>query len=154
MRKLLRKPTLVAVAGLSALLLTLFVYQRSVWAPAGSSDVVQMQIQDKIFVLEVVRTETERQQGLSGRERLNENGGMLFIFDEAGTHCLWMKDMRFKIDMVWLDGDKRVVDIQEVVATESYPESFCPDGPAKYVIELNAGAAHQAEIAIGSELNF
>jgi len=109
---------------------------------------------DKIFQLEVADDPAERKKGLSGRERLPEDAGLLFVFEQAGQHCFWMKDMRFSIDMLWLDAQKRVIKIQEAVAPETYPNSFCPDEPAKYVIELNAGVAGQADIVTGSNLQF
>lgn len=149
----LRKLTWIGV-GIITVLLAFFTFQRLAETPAGTTKTVTLNVQGTTFQLEVVDDPSERQQGLSGRERLVEGTGMLFVFEETGEHCFWMKDMRFSIDMIWLDGNKKVVDIREAVTPESYPESFCPDEPARYVIELNAGAARQAGIAVGSELKF
>jgi len=57
--------------------------------------------------------------------------------------------------MVWLNSDKQVVHIEENVAPETYPELFCPDEPAQYVLEVEAGRARQIGIdSDGIELRF
>lgn len=99
-------------------------------------------------------TEAQREQGLSGRTNLPDNEAMLFVFEKPGLYCFWMKGMRFPIDMVWLDSDKRVIMIKENVQPESYPENFCPDSAAQYVVEVNAGVAEQAKMTQGSRLQF
>src|ERR1043166_4776967 len=53
-------------------------------------------------VVEVASTETQREQGLSGRSALPSGRGMLFVFDADAEWGFWMKDMSFAIDMVWL----------------------------------------------------
>jgi len=103
--------------------------------------------------LEVVDAETTRQQGLSGRGLLD--GGMLFVFDESGRdHCMWMRDMNFAIDIIWLDESKTVIDLKQSVVPATYPENFCPTGEAKYVIELNSGDANKLELKPGQKIKF
>jgi uncharacterized membrane protein (UPF0127 family) len=60
--------------------------------------------------VEVARTPEARQQGLSGRERLEPGTGMLFLHGDPGIHFYWMKDMNFAIDMVWIRDD-RIVEV-------------------------------------------
>jgi len=103
---------------------------------------------------EVVNTEATRQRGLSGRTSLPVDRAMLFVFDTPGEQCFWMKDMRFDLDMIWLDKGKKVVHIERAVTPSSYPASFCADMAAKYVIEVNAGMAQQAGVHVGSQLSF
>jgi len=104
--------------------------------------------------LERVSSPEELQEGLSGRASMAEDQGMLFIFSTATKQCFWMKDMHFPLDMIWLDQDKKVVTVHKNVQPESYPISFCPDKPAQYVIEINAGVANKAYISEGSQLQF
>ncbi len=107
------------------------------------------------IVVEVVDTDQSRALGLSGRENLGDNSGMLFVFDdETSERCFWMKDMNFAIDMVWLNSKREVVYIKGDVKPETYPESFCPDEPAKYVLEVVSGRAEQLGINEGVELRF
>ncbi len=106
----------------------------------------------KKIIIERASTKAERQLGLSGRERLGEDAGLLFVFDYSGQYCFWMKDMNFSIDILWLDDKKKVVDMVSSVSPESYPDTFCPKVPASYVLEVNAGQAKQHGVAIGTQL--
>lgn len=102
----------------------------------------------------VADSSEERAQGLSGRKRLAENQGMLFAYTDSGVYCLWMKDMNFAIDMIWLDTDKRVIDIKENAQPESYPESFCPSSDAQYILEVPAGSVQKWGVQRGQTARF
>lgn len=99
-------------------------------------------------------TPAKRTRGLSGTDGLAEGEGMLFIFPEDGLYGFWMKDMRFAIDIIWLDSAWEVVDVAESVSPDSYPASFSPSKPARYVLEVPAGFAKSHNIALGSEAVF
>lgn len=104
--------------------------------------------------LEIVDDDKSRALGLSGREYLASGSGMLFVFDSPDRQCFWMKDMKFPLDIVWLNSDKQVVYLQENVSPDSYPHNFCSDDLAQYVIELNAGQAREFGITLGQTLEF
>lgn len=106
------------------------------------------------YHLDIANTEAAREVGLSGRTNLADNRGMLFVFDHPQTVCMWMKDMRFSIDMVWVDEGKRVTLLESGVEPGSYPKSFCVDMTARYVVELAAGQAKRAGIKPGTQLIF
>jgi uncharacterized membrane protein (UPF0127 family) len=78
---------------------------------------------------------------------------MLFVFDVIESQCMWMKDMKISNDMIWLDETKKVIKIQENVAPETYPNAFCSEKPAKYVIELNAGQVKRSKLELGSTIS-
>ena len=101
--------------------------------------------------LERAETEQARIQGLSGRDSLI-NKGMVFVFDETGTHCMWMKDMKLSLDMIWVGEDQKVTEIKRNIKPESYPESFCNRLPARYVIEISAGDADNFKINTGQHI--
>lgn len=101
---------------------------------------------------DVADTLARRTQGLSGRGALPEGTGMLFVFDESDTHGIWMRDMRFAIDIFWLDDDMRVVAIKENVDPSSYPETFYPESSARYVLEIPAGFTLAHGIALGDKV--
>lgn len=106
------------------------------------------------YVLEAAVTPDERQKGLGGRTDLPTDHGMLFLFSGEQVRCFWMKDMHFPIDMIWLDSAKEVVHIESDVSPDSYPHEYCPDAPARYVVELRAGQARAADIRKGQTLTF
>lgn len=104
----------------------------------------------------VVETPAARQRGLSGRPSLAPDEGLLFVFDSDGTWAFWMKDMRFSIDMVWIDSAGKVVFIKEHATPESYTtsgESFRPDVPARYVLELPDGFCASHNVRVGSTVS-
>jgi uncharacterized membrane protein (UPF0127 family) len=107
-------------------------------------------IEGKSLRVAVADTDALRAQGLSGSDPLAENEGMLFVFAEDGTYSFWMKDMRYAIDILWLDAEGRVVHIEKGIAPETYPTSFTSHSPSRYVLEVRAGYADQHDIQIGS----
>ncbi len=105
--------------------------------------------------LEWLDSSQERILGLSGRESIAKDVGLLFVFERSSTqNCFWMKDMKFSIDMVWLDEAKQVVTVSPDVSPDTYPDSFCPDSSAKYGLEIGAGQAEVLGIERGVRLSF
>jgi uncharacterized membrane protein (UPF0127 family) len=109
----------------------------------------------KKMKVEVAVTSAARIRGLSGRGRMPTNTGMLFIFDKISVQSMWMVEMRFPLDILWLDEFMMVVSISPNCAP-------CPDRsrcpffgsvyPVKYAIELNGGAAAAFGIKVGDPL--
>lgn len=97
-------------------------------------------------------TSASRALGLSGRESLQAREGMLFVFPQDGTPAFWMKDMRFALDIVWIDAAGRVVGVDAEVTPESFPAAFSPPSPVRYVLELGAGQARALGIIPGTSI--
>lgn len=104
--------------------------------------------------IDVADTDTEREKGLSGREKLTENEGLLFIFEKEGNYDFWMKDMNFPIDIAWLDKDKKIIHIEKNILPETYPEIFNSSGKSLYVLETVAGFFENSKIKIGDSAEF
>lgn len=102
--------------------------------------------------VELATTDADREQGLSGRNSLSANKGMLFVFDGEGKWGIWMKDMRFSLDIIWADTNGTIVTIEHDVSPASYPDSFYPNVPAEYVLEVPAGYAKNHDIAVGTKI--
>lgn len=86
----------------------------------------------------IADTEKERAKGLAGKNALPSRQGMLFIFDKDDRWGIWMKDMRFAIDIIWIDADGNIIDIAQHATPESYPHVFVPEKPARYVLEVSS----------------
>lgn len=67
---------------------------------------------------------------------------------------MWMKDMNFSLDMIWLNEAKEIVDIKEDIKPETYPNAFCGPGTARYVVEVNTGVVRAGDLRIGQQLRF
>lgn len=109
----------------------------------------RLAIGNEVLKVELAKTLIQREEGLSGRLNLPENGGMLFVFDKPDLYSFWMKNMNFAIDIIWLDKDFKIVDIKERLEPSSYPKSFVSNEPAQYALETNAGFVSSAGIKIG-----
>lgn len=104
--------------------------------------------------VDVARTAAERTQGLSGRDLLPDDGGMLLIFDILDQHRIWMKDMRFSIDLIWIASGV-VVDTHERLTVPA-PDTplhllpfFNPRPQALLVVEVPAGTVTRYGIVPG-----
>ncbi len=106
------------------------------------------------YHLQVAQTEAAQEKGLGDRDSLQKIKACYLSLADQATRCFWMKDMRFPLDIIWLDSTKTVVHIQPDVVPSTYPETFCPSELAQYVIELNAGQAKRAGITAGQTLSF
>lgn len=105
-----------------------------------------------LYYLSAATTDQEQQRGLSGRASMPPNNGMAFVYSGMDTRCFWMKDMRFALDILWLNADQKVTHIETNVQPLSYPTQYCY--VAKYVIELNAGEVAKSAIKTGQALSF
>lgn len=104
--------------------------------------------------VEIVDTEEKRTRGLSGGESLPANQGILLVFDEPGVHGIWMKDMNFPIDIIWISKTGKITDISPNVSPDSFPAVFKPLSPARYILEVNTGFAEANNLKIGDFVNF
>ncbi len=102
----------------------------------------------------------ERRQGLSGREYMAPDAGMLFVFEEEQQLHFWMKEMRFPLDIVWIDARCRLVGVSAEVPTpapnagnDEIPRARSPS-PARFVLEVNAGEAARNGLSEGDAVEF
>ena len=90
------------------------------------------------------------------RQYLGKDRGMLFIFQESKKHSFWMKDTFIALDLVWIDGDKRIVTIIPNILpckTEKCPV-YSPSKSALYVLEVNAGVTIELGLKVGDHAVF
>ena len=112
------------------------------------------QIGGQQFSLEVANTDSAREKGLSERDGLAKNTGMLFVFDTPGDWRMWMVQMRFPIDIAWLDENKKIVHIKYNATPAEYPEVYKADVPTKYVIEVPSGTFTSLNVQEGDSISF
>lgn len=104
------------------------------------------------FAVEIADEPEEQIRGLSNRESLPENEGMLFIFNKPGIYDFWMKNMNFPIDIIWASADKKIIGIEENILPGTFPKTFSPPSPIKYALEANAGWAKKNKIVVGEKI--
>lgn len=104
---------------------------------------------------EIADNEDSRRKGLADRLGIEDNYAMLFVFDSVDRHQMWMKDMKFSVDIIWINEKKRIVHVQHNVKPDAEPyEKYKPPVPAKYVLEVKAGIAKRASATVGSVVKF
>lgn len=121
--------------------------------PMGGSEGKIIYVRTTPLKVTVAETPEARARGLSERPSLPANEGLLFVFPAPAEVGIWMKDMHFPIDIIWVGDDRRIVDIKKNAPVGSYPEVFRPRFPARYVIEVNAGWTEAYSVAIGDEVD-
>jgi hypothetical protein len=109
-----------------------------------------------VYSVEIVRTPEEQAQGLMFRESLPERTGMLFPFADLGVHKFWMKNTMIPLDIIWMDGEGRVLFISaETPPCKSDPcPNYGPDVPVASVLEIAGGMAVKERVTIGSTIRF
>ncbi len=118
----------------------------------GSVSPEQRKLGQDSLQLEFAKTPEAREKGLSGRTSLPPNHGMLFVFPEKGYHEFWMKDMLISIDILWLSDDGIVLGSLENVSPATYPNTYKPPFPVRYVLELGAGEASRKSFFVGTRV--
>jgi uncharacterized membrane protein (UPF0127 family) len=106
------------------------------------------------FVVELAETSEKQALGLMFREHLPDDHGMLFLFPVEGMRSFWMKNTRIPLDIFYFDEELKLVSVSENTRpcrTQRCP-SYPSTGPAKYVLELNAGKAAELGVQAGDVL--
>lgn len=135
----------------------LFFFQRQkpMVVPPLRHDTVIVAPNGARYDVEIADEVAEQTLGLSFLPSMAETEGKLFVFSESGTYSFWMKDMRFPLDIFWIQ-DGVVVDLAEDVPAPlagQFPVTVMPQAPAHMVLELQAGEAKRQGIGVGAVLD-
>lgn len=98
----------------------------------------------------LANTAETRVKGLSGMESLPKDTVMFFIFDVPDKYGIWMKDMKFPVDIIWLDHEGRVITLESNVSPDTFPKVFFPLENSLYTIEANSGFIDKNQLEVGS----
>jgi uncharacterized membrane protein (UPF0127 family) len=99
---------------------------------------------------ELAADDPSRMRGLMFRKSLGPNEGMLFVFDETTTHCMWMKNTVVPLSVAFLDDRARVINIADM--TPHSEESHCATRPARYALEMERGWFAARGVGPGSQI--
>lgn len=116
----------------------------------------QVCLKNYCFEVELALTAQDQAMGLMFREKLGQNEGMLFVFQDEANRSFWMKNTMIPLDIIWLNEDKEVVFISkntQPCRVDSCP-LISPNEPAKYVLELNEGVADKIGLNVGDKMDF
>lgn len=123
-------------------------------AHSAESNKKLVTINGKALKVDIADNEQERSRGLSGRKSLGKNEGILFVFQTPDKYSFWMKDMRFPLDIIWIDENKKISAVSKNIFPETFPASFSPSDSVKYVLEVNAGWTEKNGVKAGDLIEF
>ncbi len=105
------------------------------------------------FSVEIARTPEEQAIGLMGRESLEDDAGMLFVFMPPRPLSFWMKDTLIPLDIIFFDHQWRYVSHTTMTpCTEEPCESYKSAKPSSGALEVNAGTVEKFKIGSGWQL--
>ena len=109
------------------------------------------------FTAAIADTVSRRRLGLMYRSSIGRDEGMLFMYDDDSRHSIWMFNTRFRLDIVWLDSKKRVVDLlnsaQPCRSIFDCPLNL-PKRKSRYTLELPSGTIRKIGLRIGDHIRF
>ena len=118
-----------------------------------------IKVDDVVLEVQIADDESKRIRGLMFQDPLPYDQGMIFVFDEPGVYSLWMLNMQFALDMIWIDADGNVVHIEQDIPPCETPteimacQSIVPSGEAMYILEVTAGFVEQFGITKESKID-
>lgn len=150
--KKLNRFNIVIVIGLLVCAVCLYFYQKYYWPK------IDLTIAGQELKVLVAKTPSRQYEGCSNKDDLGKYDGMLFIFNDFNNHPMVMRNMRFSLDIVWLDGEK-IVDFAKNLQPEpgKNERELTPYlGRVKnnMVLELPAGFLDKYEVKIGDKVQF
>lgn len=99
---------------------------------------------------QVAATPEQRQIGLMFRKDMPQHEGMIFIFDQPGKQCFWMKNTLIPLSAAFLSDDGTIVNIEDMKPLAL--DGHCSAQPVRYVLEMNKGWFAKKSIKAGSKL--
>jgi len=123
---------------------------------ATTLQTVKIKFAGVILVVELATTPAEQQRGLSGRDSMPDDHGMLFVFSQEGQWGFWMIDMKFPLDIIWFNSTMQVVFIEQNLSpcTPAGCPVFTPPVNATYVLEVNSGFVRTHGVSLGDSFVF
>lgn len=112
-------------------------------------------INNKKIKVEIADTAEAQYQGLSGRQSICQDCGMVFIFPDKQIRTFVMRDMKFGLDIIWIDSN-RIVKIDKGLPPEGADpiNKYFSGEPVNYVLEVNSDFAGQNNIKVGDKVSF
>ena len=136
------KETLIAQA------IFLFLLVTPQYATAQDMPQTQLNIGIHLINAQVAANDQDRERGLMFREKMAVNEGMLFVFEQAATHCMWMKNTLLPLSVAFIDAQGKILNIEDMQAQTL--ESHCAKRRASFALEMNLAWFKQRNIKAGA----
>ncbi|HLX80916.1 MAG TPA: DUF192 domain-containing protein [Burkholderiales bacterium] len=119
---------------------------------AALAELPAVQLSTGMYLIraEVADSMATRMEGLMYRKSMQQGAGMVFVFDENATHCMWMKNTLIPLSVAFIDEAGEIINIAEMQPQTE--ETHCAARPARYALEMNKGWFAQRGIKPGAKL--
>ena len=146
---------IIFLAGLLAILLIAILLV--LFLPDGEGQTGRVRINNVEIKVEIAKTPIEQYQGLSGRDSLCPDCGMLFIFPNKKERTFVRRDMMLPIDIIWIS-DEKIVKINEElplpISAEEEEREYKSGQPVNYVLEVASGFCRKNNIKVGDRVEY
>jgi len=139
------------------LIVLLLLFMRTSSASSSSEIFIKVFFPNGLtLTAELAITDVERALGLMFRDTIEWDQAMLFLFEKEDFHSFWMKNVKFPLDFIWLDKDKRIVHIETGVppCKEVDCPSYSPRYPAMYFLEAKSGCVRKNQLKLYDKIDF
>jgi uncharacterized protein len=141
---------------ITLIITALFAYQLINKSPKQSQSenfTAKVIVNGQAFDVELAKTPEQKEKGLSNVKSLDQNYGMLFLFDKPTSLTFWMKDMRFPIDIIFINGNT-ITSVAHSAPPPTSPDAQLPlySGEGDKVLEINAGLSKKYNIKKGDKI--
>jgi uncharacterized protein len=117
---------------------------------AQTAQTIQLSAGMHLIRAEVAADIPTRSRGLMFRKSLAPNAGMVFVFDEASQHCMWMKNTLIPLSVAFIDDDGSILNIEDMAPQTE--DTHCAAKPARYALEMDRGWFASRGIRPGTKL--
>lgn len=100
---------------------------------------------------QVAQTPEQRQTGLMHRKEMPQSEGMLFVFEQPGQQCFWMKNTLLPLTAAFVADDGTIVNLEDMKPQTT--DSHCSTKPVRYVLEMNQGWFAKKGLRAGFKLS-
>ncbi|MEK7571119.1 MAG: DUF192 domain-containing protein [Patescibacteria group bacterium] len=109
-------------------------------------EATKVTINEATYTAEIAQTDEQKEIGLSGRDSIADDRAMLFVFEKPGTYQFWMKDMKFPIDIIFINGDKIVSFVENTQPSPNNDnlQRYAPEGTIDKALEVKAGTVQKS----------
>ncbi len=115
-----------------------------------STPTIDITIKDKTLSLEIAKSAIQKSRGLSNRNSLCPNCGMIFVYRIESIYPFWMKNTLIPLDIIWVNKQGTVVDI--IQGKPNDLSILTPKSKALYIIELNLDTSNNLNLKIGDQI--
>ncbi len=141
------------------LIIPVIYFAKNLFPPKNIRYDAKIKIASSEINVQLAKTPEEKSKGLSGKNKLAGNEGMLFSFPQKTYPIFWMKDMKFNIDLLWINDDKVLGIEKNMPAPLAGTEDkdlliYSSAEPVNRVLEINGGLVDQYGLKVGDSLEY